>query len=517
VVLSLSACIAIENLTALTLTWSSTGTYRIEVRVESYASEVLAVRAEIDGSSVSMTHGSGSTWYTDVTRTRCTRGLSVRYLVDYRTSSEAPTQTRSEPAAGVFPVRITGVPADCPAGTQRELLVNATTDSVDATPGDGVCADTAGRCTLRAAIMESNASAGTQLVRVPAGTVTLSLTSGSNRFGIAITDNVTIRGVERSRGLSPTSIVTVDPAAGATSGGFGFPVFRIAPTGSTSISVHMADLTLRNGFGLYGGAVDNRAALLVQRCLVEGSTHAAQGGGFWNTGTLTLEHTTVRDNAAVDGGGIFNSGTVIVRQSTLSGNSASDEGGALHAWFGLVDLVNSTISGNVARQGGGLSLLYPVVTALRHTTFSTNRTTAGAGGAIHADLNASVLIAHSIVAGNAATPNETADARATLGSLGHNLIGVCTTSGLASCRLTGGTTTDLFGSASTPLDAVLLDLADNGGLTRSHLPHDSSPAVDAGNSDEPANDANALACAQKDQRGGARPAEGACELGAVER
>ena len=73
-----------------------------------------------------------------------------------------------------------------------------------------------------------------------------------------------------------------------------------------------------------------------------------------------------------------------------------------------------------------------------------------------------------------------------------------------------------FGTGSGPLDVVLLDLADNGGLTRTHLPHESSPAVDAGNADEPANDANAAACTQKDQRGGARPEGDACEIGAVE-
>ena len=40
------------------------------------------------------------------------------------------------------------------------FTVNNTLDTVDANPGNGVCADSLGQCTLRAAIMESNALAG---------------------------------------------------------------------------------------------------------------------------------------------------------------------------------------------------------------------------------------------------------------------------------------------------------------------------------------------------------------------
>ncbi|HWE71167.1 MAG TPA: CSLREA domain-containing protein [Acidimicrobiales bacterium] len=37
------------------------------------------------------------------------------------------------------------------------FTVNVTTDSVDAVPGDGVCLDAAGKCSLRAAIQEADA------------------------------------------------------------------------------------------------------------------------------------------------------------------------------------------------------------------------------------------------------------------------------------------------------------------------------------------------------------------------
>ena len=50
------------------------------------------------------------------------------------------------------------------------FVVNSAVDSVDALPGDGVCADASGACTLRAAVMETNALAGPDVVNLPGGT-----------------------------------------------------------------------------------------------------------------------------------------------------------------------------------------------------------------------------------------------------------------------------------------------------------------------------------------------------------
>ncbi|MGD2113373.1 MAG: hypothetical protein PVI50_08305, partial [Gammaproteobacteria bacterium] len=57
------------------------------------------------------------------------------------------------------------------------FTVNDVTDAVDFNPGDGVCEATlaTGDCTLRAAIMETNALAGADTITLPAGTFTLTL------------------------------------------------------------------------------------------------------------------------------------------------------------------------------------------------------------------------------------------------------------------------------------------------------------------------------------------------------
>ena len=47
------------------------------------------------------------------------------------------------------------------------FTVDSTADSHDATPGDGTCADSSGRCTLRAAIEEANAAASADTITLP--------------------------------------------------------------------------------------------------------------------------------------------------------------------------------------------------------------------------------------------------------------------------------------------------------------------------------------------------------------
>ncbi len=62
-----------------------------------------------------------------------------------------------------------------PAAAFDHFNVDTTDDTVDANPGDGICADINGNCSLRAAIMEANAGPGGQTIVMPAGTYTLTL------------------------------------------------------------------------------------------------------------------------------------------------------------------------------------------------------------------------------------------------------------------------------------------------------------------------------------------------------
>lgn len=98
------------------------------------------------------------------------------------------------------------VAADAPGLT---FVVDSTLDTPDAAPGNGVCADSAGRCTLRAAIVESNWQPGHNLIQfnLP-GTapVTIQLASGAHLPNVGTTtSSVTIDGYSQPGSAANTA------------------------------------------------------------------------------------------------------------------------------------------------------------------------------------------------------------------------------------------------------------------------------------------------------------------------
>ena len=161
---------------------------------------------------------------------------------------------------------------------------------------------------------------------------------------------------------------------------------------------------------------------------------------------------------------------------TISNNTAFSSGGGIYVDGGTVNINNSTIHQNVAfdpdnvANGGGLSNPH----------------------------NASVSISNTIIAGNAADINP--DCSGQLTSNGYNLIGF-----VNSCAISAANA-DQIGSSSA-LNAMLGNLANNGGTTLTHALLTGGPAIDAGNS---------LFCAATDQRGILRPQGATCDIGAYE-
>jgi len=78
------------------------------------------------------------------------------------------------------------------------FTVNNTADKVDANPGDGLCSDDIGNCTLRAAIQEANSLEGADTVNIPTGIYVLTIQGiGENAAAtgdLDITDEITITG-----------------------------------------------------------------------------------------------------------------------------------------------------------------------------------------------------------------------------------------------------------------------------------------------------------------------------------
>ena len=78
------------------------------------------------------------------------------------------------------------------------FVVNTTADTQDVAPGNGVCADSGGNCSLRAAITEANALGGSNTITLPAGTYTTTLVAANEDLNAGgdfdITSPLTING-----------------------------------------------------------------------------------------------------------------------------------------------------------------------------------------------------------------------------------------------------------------------------------------------------------------------------------
>ncbi|HEX2060067.1 MAG TPA: right-handed parallel beta-helix repeat-containing protein, partial [Thermoanaerobaculia bacterium] len=134
-------------------------------------------------------------------------------------------------------------------------------DAADATPGDGLCATAGAVCTLRAAIMEANATAGTQPITFSvAGTI-----SPATAYpGIA--DPVNIDGTT-APGYAGTPVVTVDGAASviigfnfaAGSAGSSLQGLRVMGFSETAVTTSADNISIRrNHLGPVGGGTPNQ-------------------------------------------------------------------------------------------------------------------------------------------------------------------------------------------------------------------------------------------------------------------
>jgi predicted outer membrane repeat protein len=328
-------------------------------------------------------------------------------------------------------------------------------DAVDAAPGDGLCDDGTGQCTLRAAVMEANALPGWDDIKVPPDHYPLTDTGAGEDF--AKTGDLDI--------TSHVGIWGSDPLKTRVDGIGADRVFHVHPRVRAFIE----------GIGIQGGREIDGAGILLQYAYVR------MNDVFF-----------VANNAARGGGGLYSfESTVALTQTTFADDTARDFGGAIFVggtgWSSAnAFFENITVSGNWAgRSGGGIyASIIPV--RLNNVTVANNR--AGRGGGIYS-AGTSPDAFNSIVAYNGG-----GDCFGALASGGNNN-DTDWTCGLAAAG-------DLPG-----VDPLLDGLTIGLGPTPVRPLLGGSPAIDAGNN---------LTCASVDQRYLARPQGPACDMGAVE-
>jgi CSLREA domain-containing protein len=321
------------------------------------------------------------------------------------------------------------LPAEASAAT-LSFTVTTKADSHDATPGNGVCADSASRCSLRAAIEEADAAppGSSVVVAVPANVYKLSLGT------LALTHNT----------------IAVDGAAGVVlKEKAAHQVVSIA----SQVHASLSDLTIQGGQGgtASGGGLGNAGTTMLASVTVTKNT-AASGGGVANAkgAILTLTGSTVSGNSAASatgyskpggaGGGIVNAGSLVLTDSTVAANQAGSGGqgrnnpagnggnGGGIANTGTLTATASTVSENGAGWGG-LGLAGNEASGA-----------GGNGGGIYAAAGSSTALTDSTVEGNASGNSGPAGESAVRAGDGGGVwsAGTLTVSGSSVSSNTGG-------------------------------------------------------------------------------
>ena len=456
-----------------------------------------------------------------------------------RAANGTARRRRGEPA-----VLLAGLLAVAPALEAATFVVDTTQDSVDVLAGDGLCADSLQRCSLRAAIQESNALAGDDAIALGSGDFALTLAGTSENAAASgdldVTASVTLTGAGASASFIDGNALdrVLDVAAGAVlrlrdvhlGGGF-----QAAVSGN-EVDISGGGLLVRGGGSAELSDVvieGNRSRRTGQALAVFGSLRGARlrvahnigkdsftaAGGLYigrSATEIALEDCIFDGNQARHGGAIYADGeatAITFDRCLLVGNLAQD-GGAIHANLGASRwlLRNTTISGNSANAGGALFGDGAHQLRFEHCTMTANHASGPNGGGAILDVRGSananfvpVAFVNSIVAGNTQA----------FGRECNTVFPDVIVSGGGTVRAGGDACRMVAGSGDiVAADAGLEELADNGGYTRTYALTASSVAVDTG---------LIGACASVDQRNRPRPVDGngdgdaRCDIGAFER
>lgn len=279
------------------------------------------------------------------------------------------------------------------------IAVNDTNDATDANPGDGTCETSPGNgaCTLRAAVQETNALSGKDIIELPSGEYVFTQTGREEDAAatgdLDVTDEagLIINGVNKD-----TTIVNANQLDRGV---------QIHPLSG----LELRSVTITGGNGQY----DSRQV-----------GDWGQGGGLLiDDGNLTLTDSIVSSNTSSDyGGGIYfqqdltyndtdygKYGQLNVRNSTIDDNTADAAGGISYFYGSTFILENSTLSGNEAIEqgegygGGILSLFYDGFAPQIRSSTITDNTAVNEGGGVYS--GGDFTIENSVVNGNT-TENE---------------------------------------------------------------------------------------------------------------
>lgn len=305
------------------------------------------------------------------------------------------------------------------------FTVDDLNDTYDASPGDGLCQDASGWCTVRAAIEESNALAGTDTISIPAGTYTLSAGGAVSCESLSITDTVNITGAGQGvtilegdgcamllsidSGMSGGTLtsMTLDGGGCANPGGWAGVVHNMGTSNFVDVEVTggvgwAADDGYSSCGSTDGGGIRNDGTLTLTDSYVHGNWvggdayhygWGAYGAGIYNTGSLSLIDSEIAQNvhssysfgyAVVYGGGVYQAGSYLyVDGTTFSANDGAHAGGGVYIDGGTNYFYDCTFDSNqiwdiggswgtYSNYGGAAMMIQGGLTFIDSCTFSNN-------------------------------------------------------------------------------------------------------------------------------------------------
>ena len=304
------------------------------------------------------------------------------------------------------------------AGT---FTVNSLADTPDAAPGNGICADAGGLCTLRAAIQEANTDF------FDSDTINFSVTGTINLTGaLPSLSNLTISGPGSSQltvrrdtggdyriffmnavtvnisGLTVSNGKTADGSPGAVFGNSGEEGGGILAFGTITLNDLVvtgnrtgnggAGGSATGGFGGFGGGISAGGTVTMTRVTVSNNVTGngetgANGGGGGRGGGISFSGSSLTMTDCVLSGNTTGNGAVGTN-SGASGGGGGD-GGGLYISNGTLKLTNVVINGNntgdanvggTGGRGAGLMTFPGFISTLINVTISNNNTGDGGGG-----------------------------------------------------------------------------------------------------------------------------------------